>query len=176
MKQQGFTSTVRIRHVHLWVADLERATCFYRDLLGFRVVVSGPAVGLHASFLEPGDNHPQIELNSGGQHFTLLYSDRPEIAHVVGRLVRHGYPIDSAHDHRGNLTVYVTDPDGHRIELTFDRPRFDAGKRQVTKNRPFDVRGLMIDSTAEESDGHNPVSAAARPVDSGQAFELSGQC
>jgi catechol 2,3-dioxygenase len=175
MKQQGFTSTVRIRHVHLWVADLERATAFYRDLLGFRVAVSGPAVGLQASFLEAGDHSQQIELNTGGQHFTLLYPDRPEIARVVGRLVRNGYPIDSAHDHHGTLSVYVTDPDGHRIELAFDRPRFEASRRLVTKKGPFDVRGLLIDSTADESNPHS-VARTARSFDRSKVFELSGQC
>jgi catechol 2,3-dioxygenase len=176
MKQQGFTSTVRIRHVHLWVADLERATAFYRDLLGFRVVVSGPAVGLQASFLEAGDHHPQIELNSAGPHFTLLYSERPEIAHVVGRLVKQAYPIESAHDHRGALSVHVTDPDGHRIELAFDRPRFEANKRLIAKKGPFNVRGLLIDSTADESNVHALARTAAGSIARTRAFELSGQC
>jgi catechol 2,3-dioxygenase len=178
MKQQGLTSTVRIRHVHLWVTDLERATAFYRDLLGFRVVVSGPAVGLQASFLAAGDYYQQIELNTAGDHhFTVLYSDRPEMAQVVGRLVRSAYPIDNAHERRGAMSVQVTDPDGHRIGLSYDRPRFDAYKRLAAKKGgPFDVRGLLIDSTGDESVLHNAVTVAARAFDRGQAFELSGQC
>lgn len=165
---------MRIRHVHLQVANLDRATAFYRDLLGFRVVVSGPAVGLQASFLAAGDYYHHIELNTAeDHHFTLLYCDRPELVRVVGRLVRHDYPIDSAHGYRGALSVHVTDPDGHGIELSYDRPRFDANKRLVTKNGPFDVRGLLIDSTGDESDLHNP---GGQVFDSGRAFELSGQC
>ena len=171
MMQQGSTSTLRIRHVHLQAADLDRATAFYRDLLGFRVVISGPAVGLQASFLAAGDYYQHIELHTAGPHlFTLLFSDRPELAQVVGRLVRQAYPIDSAHHHHGALSVHVTDPDGYGIELAYDRPRFDANKCLVTKTGPFDVRGLLIDATAETLDLDN---VAARAIDRRRALEVA---
>ena len=87
--------------------------------------------------------------------------------------MRQDYPIDSAHGYRDALSVHVTDPDGHGIELSYDRPRFDANKRLMTKNGPFDVRGLLIDSTGDESDLYN---VAAQAFDRGPAFELAGQC
>ena len=171
MTQQSSLSAVRIRHVHLQVADLDRATAFYRDLLGFRAVVSGPAVGLQASFLAGGDYYHYIELNTAGHHlFTLLFSDRPELAHVVGRLVRQAYPIDNARHHHGALSVHVTDPDGHGIELAYDRPRFDASKRLVAKTGPFDVRGLLIDSTPDTPDLYN---VAPRAFDRRRALEVA---
>jgi catechol 2,3-dioxygenase len=174
MNQQGPASTVRIRHVHLQVDDLDRSTAFYRDLLGFRVVVPGPAVGVQASFLATGDHRHQIELHSAGRHlFTLLYLDRPELAQVVGRLVRQAYPIDNVHHAHDALSVHVTDPDGHGIELSYDRPRFDANKRLIRKTSPFDIRGLLIDATVDVLDLYN---VAAQALNYGPAIQVAGRC
>ena len=174
MNQQGLTSTVRIRHVHLQVGDLDRSTAFYRDLLGFRMVVSGPAVGVQASFLATGDHRHQIELHSAGHHFfTLLYLDRPELAQVVGRLVRQAYPIDNVHHAHDALLVHVTDPDGHSIELSYDRPRFDANKRLIMRTSPFDIRGLLLDATGDVLDLHN---VAAQTWNRRPAIQLEGRC
>ena len=172
--QQGLTSTLRIRHVHLQVGDLERSTAFYRDLLGFRAVVSGPAVGVQAAFLATGDHRHQIELHNAGRHlFTLLYLDRPELAQVVGRLVRQAYPIDNVHHAHDALSVHVTDPDGYGIELSYDRPRFDANKKLIMKTSPFEVRGLLIDATGDVLDLYN---VAAQALNHGPAIQLAGHC
>jgi catechol 2,3-dioxygenase len=104
---------VRIGHVNLRVADLDRATSFYRDVLGFEVTAYGSDFGLPgAAFLAAGDYHHHIGLNTwqseggtrppeghtGVHHFAVLYRDRRELARAVERILEHGYPIGGAED------------------------------------------------------------------------------
>jgi catechol 2,3-dioxygenase len=155
---------VRIGHVHLRVADLDRATAFYRDVLGFDVTVYGRDVGLPgAAFLSAGGYHHHIGLNTwqseggtpppeghtGLHHFAILYPDRRELASAVERLLEHGYPIGSAEDHGATVSVYLSDPDGNGIELYYDRPRkewFDTRDNPNIKVEPFDPRDLLVES------------------------------
>ena len=152
---------VRIGHVHLRVADLERATAFYRDVLGFTVTAYGPDVGLPGvAFLAAGGYHHHIGLNTwtseGGEpppeghtglyHFAIVYPERRELGSAVGRILQHGYPIDGAEDHGATVSVYLSDPDGNGIELYYDRPRekwFDPEGRPIVKAEPFDPRELL---------------------------------
>jgi catechol 2,3-dioxygenase len=128
---------VRIGHAHLRVADLERATNFYHEVLGFDVVVYGPEYGVEAAFLSAGGYHHHIGLNTwesadgkppppghtGLYHVAILYPDRRELARAVKRLLDHGHPIDGASDHGVSEAIYLTDPDGNGLELYRDRPR-----------------------------------------------------
>jgi len=149
---------VRIGHVHLRVGYLERATAFYRDVLGFDVKASGPT----AAFLAAGDYHHHIGLNTwhskggtpppeghtGLQHLAILYPDRRELARAVERLLEHGYPIRAAEDHGASVAVYLSDPDGKDIELYYDRPRkewFDSRGNPILKAEPFDPRDLLVE-------------------------------
>jgi catechol 2,3-dioxygenase len=149
---------VRIGHVHLRVADLERATSFYREVLGFDVTAYGADFGLPgAAFLAAGDYHHHIGLNTwqskggtpppeghtGLHHFAILYPDRRELAHAVERLLERGYPIEGAEDHGASVSVYLHDPDGNGIELYYDRPREEWG---APKAEPFDPRDLLVES------------------------------
>jgi catechol 2,3-dioxygenase len=99
---------VRIGHVHLRVADLDRVMNFYRHVLGFEVTAYGADFGLPgAAFLAAGNYHHHIGLNSwhsqggtpppeghtGLHHFAILYPDRRELARAVERLLDRGYPI-----------------------------------------------------------------------------------
>jgi catechol 2,3-dioxygenase len=159
------TSTIhpqaRIGHVHLRVADLDRATAFYRDVLGFAVTIYGPAFGLQATFLAAGDYHHHIALNtwmsaggspppaghSGLHHFAIVYPNAQELADAVQRLFDCEYAIDGAEDHGGTVSVYLRDPDGNGIELYYDRPReewFDADGNPKMKAEPFDPRELFL--------------------------------
>ena len=155
---------VRIGHVHLRVADLERATAFYRDVLGFDVTVYGADVGLPgAAFLSAGDYHHHIGLNiwesqggtpppeghTGLYHFAILYPDRRELARAVERLLQRGYPIGVGQDHGATVSVYLSDPDENGIELYYDRPRkewFDSRGNPNIKAEPFDPRDLLVES------------------------------
>jgi len=125
---------VRVGHVHLKVADLERAIAFYRDVLGFELTQS---YGRQAAFLSAGGYHHHIGLNTweslGGSppppratglyHLAILYPNRAELADAVRRLLAAGIEIEGASDHGVSEAVYLRDPDGNGIELYRDRPR-----------------------------------------------------
>jgi catechol 2,3-dioxygenase len=124
---------VRIGHVHLKVADLERAIGFYRDVLGFEVM---QRYGRQAAFLSAGGYHHHIGLNTwesfGGSppaagttglyHLAILYPSRAELADAFRRLVNAGIPLEGASDHGVSEALYLRDPDGNGVELYWDRP------------------------------------------------------
>jgi catechol 2,3-dioxygenase len=127
-------SGVRIGHVHLKVADLERALAFYRDVLGFEVT---QRYGTQAAFLSAGGYHHHIGLNTwesaGGSppppqatglyHLAILYPTRGELADALRRLVRAGIPLEGASDHGVSEALYLRDPDDNGVELYWDRPK-----------------------------------------------------
>ena len=164
MQTQPIHPAVRIGHVHLRVADLDRAISFYCDLLGFNLTADGRQGGIDAAFLAAGDYHHHIGLNTwasaggtppppghtGLYHLALLYPDRRELARAVGRLLDHGHPIDHGTDHGANVSVYLADPDGNGIELYYDRPRhewFDEHGRPIPKAERFDPNDLLARPT-----------------------------
>jgi catechol 2,3-dioxygenase len=151
---------VQIGHVHLRVADLDRATAFYRDVLGLSISVDGAPFGLQMRLLAAGNYHHHIALNTflskdgtlppvghtGLHHFALLYPNRHEFVRAIQRLFDHGYPIDEARDHGGTVSVYLQDPDGNGIELYYDLPRetwFDAQGQPVLKNEAINPQDLL---------------------------------
>jgi catechol 2,3-dioxygenase len=161
---------VRIGHVHLRVADLERATNFYRDVLGFDVTAYGPDFGQPGvAFLSAGGYHHHIALNTwqsaggtpppeghtGLHHLALVYPSRPELARAVRRLYDHGRPIEGAEDHGATVSVYLRDPDGNGVELYHDRPPeewFDSRGAPIVKAEPFDPRDLLAELDARRED------------------------
>jgi catechol 2,3-dioxygenase len=160
MQNEAIHPAVRVGHVHLRVADLDRALTFYRDALGFGVTADGRAIGLDMVLLAAGDYHHHIGLNTfagagatpppaghtGLYHVAFLYPDRRELGRAVRRLLDDGHPIDHATDHGGTVSVYLEDPDGNGIELYYDRPRadwFDADGRPVLKADRFDYHDLI---------------------------------
>src|ERR1043165_8241239 len=127
---------VRIGHVHLKVADLERAIAFYRDVLGFELT---QRYGSQAAFLSAGGYHHHIGLNTweshGGSppparatglyHLAILYPTRTELADALHRLIAAKIPLEGASDHGVSEALYLRDPDGNGVELYWDRPRED---------------------------------------------------
>ena len=125
---------VRIGHVHLKVADLDRAIAFYGGVLGFDVV---QRYGAQAAFLSAGGYHHHIGLNTweslGGSppapgttglfHTAILYPTRALLADALRRLVEAGIPLDGASDHGVSEALYLRDPDQNGVELYWDRPR-----------------------------------------------------
>ena len=123
-----------IGHVHLKVADLERALGFYRDVLGFEVT---QRYGSQAAFLSAGGYHHHIGLNTwesaGGQppppgatglyHVAILYPTRAELADAVRRVLQAAIPLEGASDHGVSEAIYLRDPDGNGVELYWDRPK-----------------------------------------------------
>ena len=163
MNTEAIHPAVPVGHVHLRVADLDRAISFYSGLLGFNVKADGREMGLDAAFLAAGDYHHHVGLNTwesaggapppsghtGLYHVAFLYPDRRELARAVRRLLDHDYPIEHATDHGGTVSVYLSDPDGNGVELYYDRPRanwFDAEGRPILKAEHFDHRELLTDA------------------------------
>src|SRR5215217_8103797 len=155
MHNDAIHPAVRVGHVHLHVADLDRAVAFYRDALGFAVSADAREHGLDMVLLAAGDYHHHVGLSTwgcaGGEppppghtglyHVAFLYPDPRELGRAVRRLIDHGHPIDHATDHGGTVSVYLADPDGNGIELYYDRPRadwLDADGRPIIKAERFD--------------------------------------
>jgi catechol 2,3-dioxygenase len=156
---------VCVGHVHLRVADLDRATAFYRDRIGMNVVVDVRTIGLPMVLLAFGSYHHHIALNTfvsaggtspppghtGLHHIALLYPNRTALAQAALRLIDQDYPIDSAEDHGGTVSIYLRDPDGNGIELYYDRPRtawFDALGLPIIRADAFDPRELVEELVA----------------------------
>ncbi len=147
----------RIGHVHLKVADLDRALAFYCGVLGFALM---QRYGDDAAFLSAGGYHHHIGLNTwsskGGQppapgttglfHLAILYPSRAALADALKRLVDAQVPLDGASDHGASEALYLHDPDGNGIELYRDRdeaewPRNPDGTLAI-QTRPLDLRSL----------------------------------
>lgn len=151
---------VEIGHVHLKVADLERAVDFYSGVLGFDVM---QRMGNSAAFLSAGGYHHHIGLNtwesSGGSapppgstglyHIAIRYPDRAALADALRRLIAAGTPLEGAADHGVSEALYLRDPDGNGVELYRDRsseewPRASDGRLQMF-TRPLDLDALLAD-------------------------------
>lgn len=149
---------VRIGHVHLKVADLERALSFYCGVLGFELM---QRFGNSAAFISAGGYHHHIGLNTweslGGSppppgstglyHVAILYPTRASLADALRRLQRAGIPLDGAADHGVSEALYLRDPDENGVELYWDRPkeqwpRTADGKLTMFTKR-LDVEGLL---------------------------------
>jgi catechol 2,3-dioxygenase len=151
---------VRIGHVHLKVADLERALRFYRDVLGFELT---QRYGRDAAFVSAGGYHHHIGLNvwesrggappppgaTGLYHLAILYPTRPALADALRRLVDAGIPLEGASDHGVSEALYLRDPDGNGVELYRDRPQAEwprDGEGNIAMvTRPLDVEALLAE-------------------------------
>ncbi len=148
----------RIGHVHLRVADLDRAIAFYSGVLGFEVQ---QRLGNGAAFLSAGGYHHHIGLNTwdslgatpppaghtGLYHTAFLYPSRAELGDALRRVIAAGIELDGAADHGVSEAIYLTDPDGNGVELYCDRdeadwPRRANGELTMT-NAPLDLARLM---------------------------------
>jgi len=149
---------VGIGHVHLKVADLERAIGFYHGVLGFQIT---QRYGRDAAFLSAGGYHHHIGLNTwesrGGRapapgttglyHVAILYPNRAELADALRRLVKADISLEGAADHGVSEAIYLRDPDGNGVELYRDRapadwPRLADGQLAMY-NRPLDLDALL---------------------------------
>jgi len=147
-----------IGHVHLRVADLERALGFYHGVLGFAIMLR---MGGSAAFLSAGGYHHHIGLNTwesrGGQppapgttglyHVAILYPTRAALADALRRLLAAGIALDGASDHGVSEALYLRDPDQNGVELYWDRPRDEWPRDQdgapAMSSRPLDLAGLL---------------------------------
>lgn len=161
MKPTPIAAGARIGHVHLKVADLERALAFYCGVLGFTLM---QRFGLHAAFVSAGGYHHHIGLNTwesrggtppppghtGLYHAAILYPARADLADALRRLQTAGIALDGAADHGVSEALYLRDPDGNGLELYWDKPRdrwprdSSGGLAMVTE--PLDLAGLLAEA------------------------------
>jgi catechol 2,3-dioxygenase len=152
--------TTRIGHVHLKVANIDRALAFYHDVLGFEIVIR---MGDQVAFVSAGGYHHHLGLNTwesrggtppppgttGLYHVAILYQERAELADALRRLVRARIPLEGASDHGVSEALYLQDPDGNGIELYWDRPRelwpVDANGDVTMYTRRLDLDNLLAE-------------------------------
>jgi catechol 2,3-dioxygenase len=148
----------KIGHVHLKVADLDRALEFYCGVLGFELMQK---YGTQAAFVSAGGYHHHIGLNTwesqGGRppapgttglyHLAILYPTRADLADALKRLLAKGIELDGASDHGVSEALYLRDPDGNGIELYWDKPQAEWPKTAdgtlAMHTRRLDVEGLL---------------------------------
>ena len=159
-KNTGYTipKDTKIGHVHLKVSELQRSLDFYCGLLGFELTTT---YGKDAAFISAGGYHHHIGLNvwfskgappaprnaAGLFHMAIKYPTRKDLATIILRLQKAGYPLEGASDHGVSEAVYLEDPDKNGLELYWDKPeeqwpkKADGSLEMFT--RPLDIDGLM---------------------------------
>lgn len=159
---------VRIGHVHLKVADLERALKFYCGVLGFELM---QRFGAQAAFISAGGYHHHIGLNTwecrGGSppppgttglyHVAILYPTRALLGDALRRLIAAEVELDGAADHGVSEALYLHDPDGNGVELYWDRPQSEwprSSRGELAMfTRALDLNTLMT-AKEEGEEGH----------------------
>lgn len=163
--QPPINPDVRVGHVHLKVADIERALAFYCGVLGFELM---QRMGRDAAFISAGGYHHHIGLNTwesrGGKppphgttglyHVAILYPTRAALGDALRRLLKSGYPLDGASDHGVSEALYLSDPDGNGLELYWDRPRAQWPYGEDGSLKMY-TRALDVDALARR--GEDPV-------------------
>ena len=155
------TPGARIGHVHLKVADIDRALAFYRDVLGFELT---QRFGAQAAFISAGGYHHHIGLNTwesrggpappsgttGLYHLAILYPTRAELAGALCRVLNANIPLEGASDHGVSEAIYLRDPDDNGVELYWDRPKEqwprDANGGLAMFTRRLDLSNLLAES------------------------------
>ncbi|MGE0564630.1 MAG: VOC family protein [Pseudolabrys sp.] len=148
---------VRIGHVHLKVADLDRALAFYCGILGFTETTRYPG----AVFISAGGYHHHIGLNTwdskggpppapgttGLYHTAILYPTRRLLADALQRLIAARIPLEGASDHGVSEAIYLRDPDDNGVELYWDRPQDQWPKKPDGSlhmfTRPLDLNDVL---------------------------------
>jgi len=158
VKEKTIDPNVRIGHVHLKVANLQRALDFYCGVLGFELT---QRYGEEAAFVSAGGYHHHIGLNTwesrdgspppkgatGLYHFAILYPTRAALADALRRLMQANISLEGASDHGVSEALYLSDPDGNGIELYWDRPkelwpRDENGQIEMSTRR-LEFSGLL---------------------------------
>jgi catechol 2,3-dioxygenase len=168
--EEPIDAGVRIGHVHLKVADLDRALSFYCGVLGFELM---QRYGHQAAFVSAGGYHHHIGLNTwesaGGSppppgstglyHLAVLYPTRAALADALRRVLDAGIALDGASDHGVSEALYLRDHDENGVELYWDKPReqwpVNAGGELAMFTRRLDVQALLAEKR-EKDPSHGP--------------------
>jgi catechol 2,3-dioxygenase len=175
-KEESYTADPRVHigHVHLKVADLERALSFYAGILGLTVT---QRLGEAAAFVAAGDYHHHIAINTweslGGSppppgatglyHTAIVYPTRAALAHALQRVLHAHIRLEGAADHGVSQSIYLRDPDDNGVELYWDKPkdqwpRTSDGKLAMFTHR-LDLTQLLSEAATE-----SPLSSGPRDL------------
>jgi catechol 2,3-dioxygenase len=157
---------VRMGHVHLKVADIDRALAFYRDVLGFELT---QRLGSQAAFISAGGYHHHIGLNTwesrdgpapqpgttGLYHLAILYPTRAALADALRRLIAAKIPLEGASDHGVSEALYLRDPDHNGVELYWDRPQ-EQWPRTPDGELAMYTRRLDLDDLLKQAENGSP--------------------
>jgi len=160
VKEETIDPNVRIGHVHLKVANLQRALDFYCGVLGFELT---QRYDEEAAFVSAGGYHHHIGLNTwesrdgsppptgttGLYHFAILYPTRAALADALRRLMQANISLEGASDHGVSEALYLSDPDGNGIELYWDRPK-ELWPRDENGQIEMSTRRLELNSLLGE--------------------------
>ncbi len=160
MSNYQIPSQTRIGHVHLKVADLQRALDFYCGLLGFEIITK---MGDSAAFISAGGYHHHIGLNTwqskgGGPpsknstglfHTAIVYPTRKDLAEIFVQLQKANYPLTGAADHGVSEALYLDDPDQNGVELYWDRAK-EVWPRDADGSIEMFTRRLDLEDLARE--------------------------
>ena len=151
---------VKIGHVHLKVANLDRSLEFYCGVLGFELK---QRLGNQAAFIAAGDYHHHIGLNtwqsSGGMpppngttglyHLAILYPERKDLADALMRLQKNNIPLVGASDHGVSEALYLDDPDKNGVELYWDKPKdlwpYNKDNQLQMYTKALDLKSLIAE-------------------------------
>jgi catechol 2,3-dioxygenase len=165
---------VRIGHVHLKVADLDRALDFYQGVLGFELT---QRLGSQAAFMSAGGYHHHIALNTwesrggpppapgttGLYHLALLYPTRVALAGALRRLIEAKIPLEGASDHGVSEALYLRDPDDNGVELYWDRPQ-EQWPRGPDGELAMFTRRLDLDDLLKQAETKTVAERSSSPV------------
>ena len=167
--ESSIPAGARIGHVHLKVADLERAIGFYRDVMGFDLITRYKD---QAAFLSAGGYHHHIGLNTweskdgtppppgttGLFHFAINYPERRDLAAALKRILDHGWGIDGASDPGTHEALYMHDPDMNGMELAWDRDpsHWYQDGEPVFERSPLDFASLLGELHDPEAEKYLP--------------------
>jgi catechol 2,3-dioxygenase len=151
---------VDIGHVHLKVADIDRALAFYCDVLGFELMAR---LGDQAAFVSAGGYHHHLGFNTwesrgsspppsgstGLYHVAIRYPTRADLADALRRLQEARIPLEGASDHGVSEALYLRDPDSNGVELYRDRPREEWPRTPEGEftmyTAPLDLESLLAE-------------------------------
>lgn len=171
-------AATRIGHVHLKVADIDRALAFYCGVLGFEVT---QRMGRSAAFISAGGYHHHIGLNTwesrggapppegstGLYHLAIVYPTRADLGLALKALIDHGVELDGAADHGVSEALYLRDPDQNGVELYWDRPGAQwprgASGEMAMYTHGLDLQSLL--AAADPSDEATPEHVPEGPMD-----------
>ena len=137
-------------HVNMYVRNAERAKDWYEDLLGLHTYIFEPGVAAFMSadldvsheiaLTEVGDNAPLQQMGQVGlNHMAWYMESLDDLKELYYRIKEKNIEIERVSDHGLSIGIYIRDPDGNGIEVSYELPRDqwrrEQGQRSVQKGR-----------------------------------------